>query len=81
MIRCKIRNVFKKLKKLYVFLKNWAVMAETAMILLKIQKGKASENLSLAHFFERDNYFVLLSVSGASGKTGPHSTREPVFRM
>ena len=56
-------------------------MAETAMILLKIQKGKASENLSLAHFFERDNYFVLLSVSGASGKTGPHSTREPVFRM
>ena len=32
MIRCKIRNLFKKLKKLYVFLKNWAVMAETAMM-------------------------------------------------
>ena len=69
MIRCKIKNVFKKLKKLYVFLKNWAVMAETAMILLKIQKGKASENLPLAHFLKET--IILYYLAAAAQEVKP----------
>ena len=52
-----------------MFLKNWAVMAETAMILLKIQKGKASENLPLAHFLKET--IILYYLAAAAQEVKP----------